>query len=450
MHLSRHQKITVLAAAIAFGAALVWWATLLYAPRQEAVASATVPASPTHGVFAEALIPFGTPTPTPTPEQERVLQAAIAAYKAAGHPVRIEALQQYLTRHPASPWRAALLANIGLMYEQQAYLGRALDYLAQARQAMAKIHTPQQQALADAVLGRQLRLHAQLGHIQEVKALLATAGDRPLIGAAQEAKYQAGAALWEMQHSPTTALRCGLGALRSLLAQENASPALLQMIEKTPAQSYGTSLADLQALAATNGHAMQVVRWQAGQAIPVPAVVHLKVGHFAAIVGRDDERFHIQDAVLGHDTWVSREALESEASGYFLTPLATSAQASWHQVASADARRIIGAGNTANPMTPPLPDDDSPCENGGTAGMPACSINNAQTSLTLVDTPLSYSPPKGPEIAFRLKYFQRNVTQPANMTFANVGRLWTHNWMGYVQDDPARAGSNVRLFARNP
>lgn len=442
---SRPKRITAIAAAITFTTITALGAVHLY--REQATSSApagVMTAAPsTYGVFAEALIPFGATPLTP----DRELEQAIAAYKAAGHSVRVEALQQYLAQHPQSPWKPALLANIGLMYQKQAYLSRALDYLAQARHAMPKPDTPAQQALADAVLGEELRLHAQLGHVGEVKGLLTEVGERPLLGSAQENKYQAGLALWNIEQSPTTALRCGLVALRSVLGQMNASPVQLQKIERLPAKSYGTSLADLQKVAQQSGHALRMVQRQAGQPIPVPSVMHLKVGHFAAITEQKGDQLHVQDAVLGQDMWISTAALDSESTGYFLTPTSTAHTAQWGDVSTAVASKVRGAGNTSQPMTDPQPEDD-PCGNQG-AGMPVCSINNAQTSLMLVDTPLSYKPSKGSEIAFRLKYFQRSVSQPANMPFSNVGRMWTHNWMGYIQDNPTQAGNNVRLLSRS-
>jgi RHS repeat-associated protein len=81
--------------------------------------------------------------------------------------------------------------------------------------------------------------------------------------------------------------------------------------------------------------------------------------------------------------------------------------------------------------------------------MPVCSINNAQTSLVLTDTPMEYTPPFGPGISLKLKYFQRNTAQPANFTISNIGPMWSYNWMAYIQDDPNSPGIAVSLYARD-
>lgn len=435
---------TTAAAVVVFVAGLLCWAPL--STRLQLTGPAFTLAS-THGVFIEVLLPSG----PVTVGDERALNAAIAAYRDAGDPGQTDALTQYLQEFPASPWRGSLLANLALLHVQQGSPGKALDYLAAARSALSGASSPELQALTDKVVGAELRLHAQLGHRDEVSALLATIGDRPLIGTAQEDKYQAGAALWEMTHEPAMALRCGLKALHALFAQRNVSPAILSRIERMPAKTYGMSLADLQAVALRSGQPVRVVRRSPSQEVPVPSVVHLDVGHFAAVLARDGDRFLVKDAVLGRDHWVSRSVLNTESSGYFLVPESDALMAAWQPATPAEARRVVGAGNTSQPMPPPRPSDDS-CEKNGSGdgvGMPVCSISNAQTSLTLIDTPLAYTPPRGPEIAFRLKYFQRNVTQPTNPPYSHVGRMWTHNWLAYVQDNPVTAGNNVQLFSRD-
>ena len=84
-----------------------------------------------------------------------------------------------------------------------------------------------------------------------------------------------------------------------------------------------------------------------GEPVPVPSIVHWKVGHFAAIVGKADGRFHIEDPVLGRDgLWVTKAALDAEASGYFLAPVSEASAAAWRPVAIPEAGEVWGAGST--------------------------------------------------------------------------------------------------------
>ena len=83
-----------------------------------------------------------------------------------------------------------------------------------------------------------------------------------------------------------------------------------------------------------------------GETVPVPAIVHWRVGHFAAIVGERDGRFEVRDPNFGHQgLWVTQAALDAEASGYFLAPAEAAKTSGWRRVADAEAEAIWGAGS---------------------------------------------------------------------------------------------------------
>ena len=52
----------------------------------------------------------------------------------------------------------------------------------------------------------------------------------------------------------------------------------------------------------------------------VPSVVHWKVGHYAALVRQEGDRYLLQDPTFGNDVWATKQALEAETSGYCLMP----------------------------------------------------------------------------------------------------------------------------------
>jgi YD repeat-containing protein len=79
--------------------------------------------------------------------------------------------------------------------------------------------------------------------------------------------------------------------------------------------------------------------------------------------------------------------------------------------------------------------------------MPVYDVHSMLVSLNIQDTPLSYNPPIGPEMRFKLTYNQREVNQPANFGFSNVGQKWTFNNFSYIQDDPNIIGTNVMRVA---
>lgn len=70
-------------------------------------------------------------------------------------------------------------------------------------------------------------------------------------------------------------------------------------------------------------------------------------------------------------------------------------------------------------------------------------------ALRIRDTPLGYTPPKGPALGFTLTYNQKEVFQPAVFGYANVGPKWTFDALSYVEDDPTTsAAQTVKVYRR--
>ena len=65
-------------------------------------------------------------------------------------------------------------------------------------------------------------------------------------------------------------------------------------------------------------------------------------------------------------------------------------------------------------------------------------------TLNIVDDPLSYKPPIGPAIDFRINYNQLESNQPATFTFTNLGPDWTFGWLSYLSLD-VHSVATVRL-----
>ena len=78
--------------------------------------------------------------------------------------------------------------------------------------------------------------------------------------------------------------------------------------------------------------------------------------------------------------------------------------------------------------------------------MPRYQISSMLVSLTIIDTPVEYTPPKGPAVPITLTYNQRESQQPATFSYFNLGQKWTFNWLTYIQDDPNTAGSKVARY----
>jgi YD repeat-containing protein len=201
---------------------------------------------------------------------------------------------------------------------------------------------------------------------------------------------------------------------------------------------HGTSLAEVVALSQRAKSPVVPVFRKAGQEVPVPSIVHWRVGHFATIVGMRSGRYEVKDPAFGHqELWVSQAALDAEASGYFLVSEKAARAAHWRRVGAPEAGRVWGAGPTG---------DDSGNPNCGMCGY---AINEQKVSLHLIDTPVGDTPPKGPSAEVTLNYARRDQNQPAKFGFFNVSQKWTLNWLSYVTDEPGSPGTNVIRYLRD-
>jgi RHS repeat-associated protein len=92
---------------------------------------------------------------------------------------------------------------------------------------------------------------------------------------------------------------------------------------------------------------------------------------------------------------------------------------------------------------------DSPACGGlcqGQAPMAAYKFHSLLASLSIWDSPVSYSPPRGQPITFVATYNQKEAFQPTNWTISNFGPRWNLNMISYVQDDVTNPTNDVVCF----
>ncbi|MFA6701023.1 MAG: hypothetical protein WCS28_12745, partial [Thiomicrospira sp.] len=170
-----------------------------------------------------------------------------------------------------------------------------------------------------------------------------------------------------------------------------------------------------------------------------------KVNHYAAILGENEGRYHIQDPIFGQDLWVTRAAIDDEASGYYLVP-SKKLDHGWQKIQVAEADRLYGMGNPQ--VVGPLTNGMSPAQSCPSNGSGMCAYNFTEmvASLQIKDRPVGYAPPIGPSVFTTLTYNQRDDAQPANFGYFNVSQKWTLNWLSYIKDTPNSPGANVTRY----
>lgn len=384
-------------------------------------------------MFAEPFVPAGG---TASAGENLALAQAIQAFR-----LNVDDLSpfiQFLSANPQSRWAASVHLNLGLRLFQTAYFSRALTAYENSWVLSKNATEPSARSLADRAIGELLQLNARLGRADVLRQLNTELGARVLRGSASELIAGARAGLWLMENRPGDAFRCGPGALDRILAHKKGTAGFNQILMAARSTEQGMSLAQVKQLAQSVGLDWQVARRAKGAAVITPAVVHWQVNHYAALLSETKGTFYLEDPTFGPAYTATHDALDAEASGYFLVP-AGPLPAGWSLVTDTEAASIWGKGNTtANDPDATRPTDDKSCE-GSSAGMPVASAHLMAVSLNLEDTPLGYSPPVGPAVVLTLTYNQREAGQPSSFDYGHTGRKWTHNWLSFI--DEARAGS---------
>src|ERR1035441_7628657 len=146
-----------------------------------------------------------------------------------------------------------------------------------------------------------------------------------------------------MQNHPEVCFRCGPLALDRILSHNDSTKALNPLIYQSKSTTNGFSLSQVAGLSEQLGLKYQMALRSSEAPFIVPAVVHWKVGHFAAVVERDGDRFLVEDHTFHSSLWMSAHALNDEASGYFLVPPG-SLPSGWRSVSDAEAQTVWGKG----------------------------------------------------------------------------------------------------------
>jgi RHS repeat-associated protein len=392
-------------------------------------------------IFPESLVPLGRPT---TAEENAALGKAIALYEQTGASEDLTMFTDFLAKYPDSAWAASLHLNLGLRYFSTAYFSKALSEYASAW-ALSKNATDEHgHAIGDRSIGELLELNARFGRFDILEKLFKEIDGRIIRGTATELVTGARDGLWLMEHRPQDGFRCGSGALDRILAHQDKTVGFNPKLMASRSTSRGMSLTQVWRLAKDVGLDYQMAKREPGAPVLAPAVVNWKVGHYSALLSEENGVCRLEDPTFGEPNSspysATQAALNAEASGYFLVP-AGPLPAGWRVVNENEGKTVWGKGapSGSDPTRDRPYDPRTPPDNTNHCGMPVASATLMICSLNLTDTPLFYTPPKGPAVIFTLTYNQREAGQPSTFNYGNVGNKWTHSWLSSI--DEARGGS---------
>ena len=416
--------------------------------------------------FQEPLIPIGAQT---SMAENQALAAALTVFAKRNVQDDFSAIDTFLAQYPQSAWQISLLTNMGLVYRKTGWYSKSLDAWEKVW-SLGKAETqPAAKATVNRALGELISLNASLGRVERLEPLLAEIQSRPISGSAKQKIEDAKQGLTWMKKHPQDGYRCGPLAVEAMRAHSKKKIAFSMLIKTEPSSAKGTSLTQVYKLSNKVGLNLQMAKRSPGSAIITPAVIHWKVGHFAAAVADKNGLLQLHDPTFGGDVWVTQQALDSEADGYSLVQ-SGSLPSGWTSVEATEGDTVWGKGppsmNDPNNNAGPTPNCGCPTNGGGggapgtpeqssgapgsnpstSPNMASYSIYEAATSLCVQDTPVYYTPAYGAPVQFTISYSQREANQPSTFNYSNMGPLWTFSFLTYITDDPQNQQADVNQY----
>lgn len=421
-------------------------------------------------IFAEPLLPMG--KEKSIPEENRALADAILAFAANPDPDNTAPLKQFLATHPKSVWRVSLLTNLGLIQRRGAYWSEALVSWQEAWNLGKEEQDVTKRLVVDRALAQLAELTARIGRTKDLEALLAEVEKRDVRGPATEKLAQAKQGLFLMKTEPSKSFRCGPLAMGRIYTSMHPGQVVPVDIHESTCTDRGTSLPQVKQFAKKLGMDYQMAWRNRGAPVIVPSVVNWKVGHYAALTKQVGDRYLIEDTTFTDNFTTSSQALDQEASGYFLVPAGTLPNG-WRSVGETEGGKVWGQG-----AVPPNPDDPPPCiidyypcphcvdptpddaepddanppyagpdvaDAQGVSGyaMAVYSVDPSRINLTVSDTPLFYDPPRGPKIRFTASYSARGTAPSSTPNYPNLGSHWNLKWVSFVVDSPSNTATST-------
>jgi len=387
-------------------------------------------------VVANGLVGVLVGTREGSSEELSKLQAATSAFKNRTTSDDFSAIETFVQNEKGNPWRLSLMRDLGRQYYSTGYFSKALATFEEIWEAGHDLTEPKIKAIVDDSFGELVNLHSRLGHFERLDELKKESSKRTFTGSSDTKVLNGWESLAIMKSSPDIAFRCGplaLGRLLALKSENASSPKEIDpRVMNFKSTSEGTSLEQVYEKSNEVGGGFQMARRTPGAQVIVPALVHWKAGHFAAVTAtHGDGQYVVRDSTFADVFVVSSKALDEEASGYFLIPEGP-LPTGWAAVSEEVGSTVWGKG------VPTGCNDKKKCPEGGCvpcAGMAVYSVSLLTIGLNIYDMPIWYESGFGPGLKFKVSYTQRDAYQEPTRPYSNLGPLWTHNIFGYVKYD---------------
>lgn len=379
-------------------------------------------------VFAEPLLPASESVPSDQETQPVInLLESLRSPNAPRDPV--ELLEAFVRGNPTLVWTPSLRSHLASHYRKRGRFTLALDHWAAAWELVRRADRGCAKQVADAVIAHWTELLAALGSAEELAGLLTEVNGRELDGGPHQQRLNAvREAYGRLAGQPEESFRCGPQALLELAQALGTTEDTLVMLRGTKAGRDGTTLKDLQDLAAQHHLALVAVELPPESSLPLPAVIHYRVGHFATVLEYHGKRYRVADPAFRTPRWIREDDLHAEITGPCLVPSAALPKDA-RVLSPEEARAMRGRGypNSIKDV------DDAYVDMSSAPGVPTWRVSEPYINLWTQANIINYPLPNGANQVLDLAFKQRNTRSAAGaFTF---GPAWECSWLSYIDYD---------------
>ncbi|MEY2429200.1 MAG: hypothetical protein QOJ40_2085, partial [Verrucomicrobiota bacterium] len=387
--------------------------------------------------------------PAPSSDNSQVV-STLRALAAEPRGSQTAGLDGFLAQHGNSRWSAALRFERARRWFISGFFFQALSAWEGLWNELKDRRDAGAVEVADETVARLLEAYIGLGQAEKLSGLIGEQESRPGNGVIGAKMLRAKQAVWLLHHRGSQNVMCGPLALYCLLDHEQRPFQPIRLNDITDDHiATGLSLTELEQWSGTYGMGLVMARWASAGEVPTPAVMHTRADHYCALLACEGDHYLLEDRSMQFVGWVSGEAVRSLASGSFLVR-SNALPAGWSRIYRAEGTSIYGRdGAHGQEPTSRSVNNDS-CNGGGggggDCGMPYYTFFPQVAALRIRDRPVGYRPPVGPTVYFTFSFNDLDDSKPiGSPTFANVGRMWSIDWVAYVDHVPGTLTTSSKV-----
>lgn len=355
------------------------------------------------------------------------------------------ALENFVTNKPLSIWTPSLQYNLGKLYYASGYFSLATSAYEASWKNCASLSSANGLLLGNQAAAELAVMYARVGRKTDLKALLDSVKDRSFTDDAGVQIQRAYEGLSLMLEKPGVSFRCGPYALSNVCqAMKGLVPD--DFLKTSLSTDTGFSLTQVAEMADKKLQMpVKMIKWSEGATIPVPSVMHLRCGHYGALIREENGYYLLKDPTFGNDTWMSRKAVLAEGSGYFVAPV-QKVTSKHIPLSIKEGDGIFGKGHSGNSDLRATTKCDLNSNCSSNPAMAGYGFHFMLASLTVSDTPVIIPAPFGPSIGLTVRYNQREAYQPSTRLFTHFSPQWVTSLVSYLEDNPANLSADVTVY----